>query len=107
MRRVEVDEDREWCLRVARDRLEVAVDVRLQEEAVHGDHLAVDAVEGPEAEVATALELGEGDVAFIGAVQQRTDGRGLEDPDGLIGGQVVLGHRLDVEGADQALVEPH
>ena len=104
---IEVDQDRERRPRVARDGLEVAVGARLPEPAVQGDHLAVDPVQGPEAEVAAALQLGERDVAVIGAVQERGDGRGLEDAGGPVGGQVLLGHRLDVEGADQALVEPH
>src|SRR5262245_13725147 len=75
--RLEEGEDRERRSLLGVDRVERAVDVRAQELAVEGDHLAVDGIEGPEPEIAVSGELGEADVAVVGAVEERLDRRGL------------------------------
>ena len=68
-----------------------AVDVGPVEAAVEGDHLAVEAVQRPEPEVAVLGQLGEGEVAVVGAVEQGADRRGLEEDVGLaLGVQFLL-----------------
>ena len=51
-------------------------------------------------------ELGEAEVAVVGAVEQGADRRGLEEDVRLaLGVQFVLAQRLDVQRPDPALVE--
>ena len=90
------------------DPADAAVDGGLEELAVERDHLPVAGLERAEAEVAVLLELAEGDVAVVGAVEQRVDGGRLEDHVRLVlGVHVAVAHRLDVQGLDQSLVDGH
>jgi hypothetical protein len=51
-------------------------------------------------------ELGEGDVAVVGAVEERADRRGLEEDVGLaFGVQLIRAEGPNVQGLDQAFVE--
>ena len=85
---------------------ERSVDRGPVEAAVEGDHLAVEAVQRAEPEVAVLGELGEGEVAVVGAVEQGGDRRGLEEDVRLAPlVQFALAHRLHVEGPDPSLVE--
>ncbi len=89
-----------------RDLLDQAVDVGAVEAAVERDHLAVERVQGPEPEVAVLGELGEGDVAVEGALEQGADRRGLEQHVRIVlGMEVAVAKRLDVQMAGEALVE--
>ncbi len=90
------------------DPADAAVDGGLEELAVQRDHLPVAGLERAEAEIAVLLELAEGDVAVVGAVEQRVDGGRLEDHVRLVlGVHVAVAHRLDVQGPDQSLVDGH
>ena len=88
------------------DLVDRTVYVGAKEPAVHGDHLAVEAVQGAEPEVAVLGELGEGHVPLVRAVEERADGRGLEQHVRLAVA-VCLGpaQRLYVEVCDQPLVQ--
>ena len=60
----------------------------------------------PEAEVAVLGQLGEADVAVVGAVEQRTDRRSLEEDGGIVlGMQRSAAQRLHVQGPGESLVE--
>ena len=51
-------------------------------------------------------QLGEGDVAVVGALEQRPDRRGLKEHVGLVlGCELGVAQGLDVQGARQALVD--
>ena len=51
-------------------------------------------------------ELGEGEVAVVGAVDEGGDRRGLEEDVGLVlRVEFLLPHRLHVQGPDPSLVE--
>ena len=81
-----------------------AIDVGAVEAAVDGDHLAVEAVQGAEPEVAVLGELGECHVALVRAVEKRADRRGLEEHMWLaLGVKLLLAEGLDVECAHEAL----
>jgi hypothetical protein len=83
-----------------------SLDVGAPEAAVEGDHLAVEGVQRPEAEVAVLGQLGEADVALIGAVQQSPDRRGLKEDVGLVlGVELAAPQLLHVQRPDQPLVE--
>jgi hypothetical protein len=74
--------------------------------AVEGNHLAFEGVERAEAEVAVLSQLGEGDIAVVGALQQRADPRGLKQHVRLVlGGELCVMDGLDVQGTRQALVD--
>ena len=63
-------------------------------------------VQRAQAEVAVLGQLGEAEVAVVGAVEQRADRRGLEeDVRVALGVQVGPPHRLDVQRPDPALVQ--
>ena len=80
------------------DRVHVPVDVGPVEAAVEGDHLAVEPVQRAEPEVAVLGQLGEAEVAVVGAVEQGADRRGLEEDVRLaLGVQVLPPQRLDVQ----------
>ena len=104
--RLEPRHHRERRLRRGRNRVDPALDVGSQELAVEGDHLAVEPVQRAQPEVAVRGQLGEAEVAVVGAVEQRPDRRGLEE-------HVVLAllvqfgppHRLHVQRLDPALVQ--
>jgi hypothetical protein len=104
--RGERDDDRERRPLARIDLADPSVDVGAPEPPVDGDHLAVERVQCPEAEVAVPSELGEADVALVGTVKQGADRRGLKQ-DRRIG----LGmdrrplQRLDVEGPGETDVE--
>ncbi len=106
--RLELDQAGERRPALGLDRVRDPLHVAAPELAVDRHHLAVDAVERAEAEVAVAGELGEADVALELAVEEGGERRSLED---LVGhgalGQVVVVARGDVQGVDQALVEHH
>ena len=81
-----------------RHRVDAPLDVGAEELAVEGDHLAVEAVDRPQAEVAVLGQLGEAEVALVGALQQRPDRRGLEQHVVLVlGVEVGAAHRLHVQ----------
>ncbi|HEY1356310.1 MAG TPA: hypothetical protein VGF09_08335 [Solirubrobacterales bacterium] len=70
------------------------------------DHLAVEPVQRAEAELAVLGQLGEAEVALVGALEQGADRRGLEEDVGIaLGVQFALAHRLDVKRPDPALVK--
>ena len=74
-----------------RPRSTAPVDVGAEELAVERDHLAVEPVQRPQPEVAVLGQLGEAEVAVVGAVEQRADRRGLEEDVRLaLGVQFVL-----------------
>ena len=56
----------------------MAVGANLENLAVELDHLAVESVEGAEAEIAVSLELAHRHIAGGGAFHQGVDGRSLE-----------------------------
>jgi hypothetical protein len=88
------------------DPVDSPVDVGAEELAVERDHLAVEVVERAETEVAVLAQLGEGEVAVEGAVEQGPDRRRLEEDVRLaLAVQVAPAHRLHVQGPDPALVE--
>ena len=60
-----------------------AVDVGAEELAVASDHLAVEPVQRPQAEVAVLGQLGEAGSPLEGAVEQGPDRRGLEEDMGI------------------------
>ena len=83
-----------------------AVDVGAVEAPVEGDHLAVERIQGAQAEVAVLGQLGEADVAVVGAVEQRADRRSLEEDGGIVlGMQRSAAQRLHVQGPGESLVE--
>jgi hypothetical protein len=105
-RRLEAGDDRERGPLRGRHRVDPALDVGPVEIAVEGDHLAVQPVQRAEAEVALLSQLGEAEVAVVGAVEQRPDRRRLEEDVRLVSGvQIPPAHRLHVHGPDPALVE--
>ena len=88
------------------DSVHLAVEVRSEEAPVDRDHLAVETVQGAEAEVAVLGELRKLHVTVIGAIEQGTDRRGLKELMGPTLGVELLGpERLHVQGPDQTLVE--
>ena len=104
--RPEPDHHREGSSRRAVDRVDAAVEVGAVEAAVHRDHLSVEAVERAQSEVAVARELGEGQIALVGAVEQRGDRRCLEEHvRGTVGVGLAPAQGLHVQGRDQPLVE--
>src|SRR3954453_8689226 len=76
--RLEKGHDGERWLRAPIDRLHRSVGSYLVEAAVEGDHLPIQCLERPEAEVAALPQLREADVTVVVAVEQGVDGRGLE-----------------------------
>jgi hypothetical protein len=82
------------------------IDIGPVEAAVEGDHLAVEPVQRPQPKVTVLRQFGEAEVAVVGALQQRSDGRGLEEHVRvMLGVQVGPPHRLDVKRSDPALVQ--
>jgi hypothetical protein len=85
---------------------EVAVGVGAQEAAVDRDHLTVEAVERPQPEVSVLGQLGKAEIAVEVTVEQRVQRRGLKDDLGLVPRtQLRPTDRLDVQSADQAIVD--
>jgi hypothetical protein len=76
--RLEPDDDRERRQGAWLNLVDRAVDVGPVEAPVEGDHLSVERVQGAEAEIAVLGELGEADVALVGAVEEGADRRGLK-----------------------------
>ncbi len=106
VRRRKPDDDRERRLLEGRDRLDAAAEARTIEAAVDGDHLAVESVGRPQAEVAVRCKLGEADVAVVRALQQRADRRRLKEDVWLpLGVQVVVSQRLDVQRTNHQVVD--
>jgi hypothetical protein len=87
--------------------VQLAGRVRPEEAPVDHDHLAVELLHGAEAEVAVRSELGKGQVALVGAVEERVDRRRLEDD--VSRSRVVAGVQplepLEVDGSDEHRVE--
>ena len=77
--RLEPGHHRERRLRPGAIGWTTPVDVGAEELAVEGDHLAVEPVQRAQAEVAVLGQLGEAEVAVVGAVEQGADRRGLEE----------------------------
>jgi hypothetical protein len=104
--RFEAGHNRERRPLLRRDSADPAVDVGAEELAVDRDHLAVEVVQRPQAEVAVLGQLGKAEVALEGAVEQRSDRRGLEEHVWLVlGVEVGAAHRLHVQRPDPALVQ--
>ena len=76
--RLEACDDRERCALIRPDRMKHAVDVRTKEAAVERDQLAVEPVERADAQVAALGQLGDAEIAVVGALEQRADRRCLE-----------------------------
>ncbi len=97
---------RERCLRLGSHFGDVPVDIRAVEATVEGDHLAVQPVKRPQSQVTVLGQLGEGEIAVVGAVEQGRDRRGLEEhvrfPPRV---QFGLAQRLHVQRSDPALVQ--
>ncbi len=108
------------------DRVERTVVADAVEDPVDRDHLAVEALEGPEPEVAVLAEGADADRTFVDALDERADGRHLEDrlvvdveevrergrdqvPDRLAGLRAPPLERVPQPGRDAApqLVAPH
>jgi hypothetical protein len=82
------------------------VDVGPVEASVERDHLPVEPVQRPQPEVAVLGQLGEGEVAVVGALEQRPDRRSLKEHVRLpLGMQFRLPQRLHVQRPDPALVQ--
>lgn len=106
--RLEEGDDRERGQGGVRHLLDRPVDVGAVEASVEGDHLAVERVEGSQAEVAVLAELPEAHLTVVGAVQQRVDRGGLEhDMRLILGSEVLLAQRLQAKGPYEALVDGH
>ena len=105
---IEEDHQREGRPLLVRHPADGPVHRGLEELAVEGHHLAVARVQRAETEVAVPVKLAEADVAVVGAVEERVDGRGLEDHMGLVlVVDRVPAQRLDVQGLHQPFVDAH
>ena len=89
-----------------RDRRQVPVRVGPQEATVQGDHLAVQAVERSQAQVAMCGQLAERQVALEVAGEQGVERRDLEERAGAgVGARGPPAHRRHVERVDQPVVD--
>src|SRR3954469_11902053 len=82
--RLEERDHREGRASLRRNVADHAVGVGAHEAAVHGDHLAVEGVQGSDPEVAVTGQLGEGQVALEPAGEERVERGGLEEGVGLV-----------------------
>jgi hypothetical protein len=107
--RLEEGDDGERRARPGLDLVGPPVRLHLVEAAVEGDHLPVERLERPEAEIPAASELLEVDVPVVLPMKQGVDGRGLEE--GVMGtsphDEVLLLQVFDVQRAHERGIYGH
>jgi hypothetical protein len=104
--RLEAGHHRERRQLLARHLPHRAVDVGAVEATVERDHLPIEPVQRAEPEITVLGQLGEGEVAVVGAREQHPDRRSLKEHVSLaLRVQFHLAQRLHVQRPDPALVQ--